>query len=197
MVPTMRVCGLSAIPRLSGRWHLFASFLDPGYPDPVIPDGVTFTDRAIFRFHDVIDSIPGFIEPSHGDVLRWIDRVNAMGLASQNSLLVNCHLGLSRSVAAAAIAYATITRGQNLANLPTLLATLSPRPWPNRRMLAFADDILNLNGKLLDVGLATRLRTARLYPEWIEKLAATRRAPEVAEVRAFQSDAACFHRVVP
>jgi predicted protein tyrosine phosphatase len=183
MMLTMRVCGLSTIPSVAGHWCLFASFLDPGYPNLEVHDGITFDRRAIFRFHDVIDRVPGCIEPSRDDVHRWIALVAAMPIANQKSVLVNCHLGLSRSVAAAAIAYA-VAKSEDLSALPNLLASLSPRPWPNRRMLAFADDILHLGGSLSEAGLATRLQTARLCPEWVEQLASTHRAPEVDEVRA-------------
>ncbi len=178
----LRVCGLAELETVAGYWDLFASFADPGLTATTENTQISFARRAIFRFHDVIYEMPGRVQPSRSDIIRWIGYVRETSACSSASILINCHLGLSRSVAAAAIVIGTIGNG-DLRKVPETLFSLSPRPWPNSRMLAIADDLLNLKGKLSTAGFETRLETARRHPDWIEKLAATHRTPEVQEVR--------------
>jgi predicted protein tyrosine phosphatase len=179
----LKVCGLVELESVSGHWHLFASFVDPNWLTNPGNSRLTFSQRAIFRFDDVICDVPGKVLPSRNDIGRWISNVREMDTRGGASMLINCHLGLSRSVAAAAIAIVTLGPAE-LPKVPEILHSLSSKPWPNSRMLAIADEMLELNGRLAAAGLETRLETARRHPNWVDELSATHRAPEVEEVRA-------------
>ena len=179
----IHVCSISALAVLRGHWTLFASFLDPDYNGLIVPAAITSPHHLIFRFNDVIGPLEGFVEPVKSDIERWIENVAPLPISVPNSLLVHCHLGLSRSVAAAAIAYATGNK-RDLAALPSLIGEWSPRPWPNSLMLEMADDLLDLGGTLPEIGCEVRRRTARRYPEWVDRLAMTHRSSEVDEIRA-------------
>jgi predicted protein tyrosine phosphatase len=177
----IKVCGLAELPKVSGYWDLFGSFVDPEWSAIERSDHIYFGRQIAFRCHDIIENVPGRVSPSVGHVTQWIQCVKEATADRHNpSILINCHLGLSRSVAAAAIAFAVIRA--DLDEVPKMLHTLSSKPWPNSRMLSIADDLLQLGGRLSSVGVRTRFETARCHPDWVRELAATDRRAEVLEV---------------
>jgi len=179
----LQVCGLDGICSFDGHWTIFASIVDPQYSTPIVAEHIHWTRRLQFKFDDIIADSPGMTPPSHEMIEEWIAAILNEAERDDLSILVHCHLGISRSVAAA-IAIAVVAPNE-IEKIPRYLAELSPRPWPNRLMLTLADSYLGLAGKLVEAGKQTRLQTARRFPEWVEVLATSSRLPEVEELRPF------------
>ena len=64
-------------------------------------------------------------------------------------LLVHCHAGISRSTASAYIALARDFGTDRAADAFRTLLRVASNPWPNRRLVALADDALGAKGRLL------------------------------------------------
>ncbi len=67
--------------------------------------------------------------------------------AGGGHVLVHCHAGVSRSTAATAILLAQDNPGRE-AEAFAAVARLRPGAWPNARMVDFADDLLERDGRL-------------------------------------------------
>ncbi|WP_414471614.1 tyrosine phosphatase family protein [Microvirga sp. M2] len=154
-VSMLTICGISELPDQKERavTHVL-SILDPDHPDPEAFGAYDPHHRTILRFHDIINPIEGMILPQaeHVEaVLRFGDEV-AAGRAqrTEGHLLVHCHMGISRSTAAMLTLMAQSTPDESEDRLFERLVEIRPQAWPNSRMIAFADDYLSRNGRLVD-----------------------------------------------
>ena len=181
-VSMLTICGISELPEQKERavTHVL-SILDPDYPDP---EAFTVYDphhRTILRFHDIINPIEGMIlpQPEHVEaVLRFGEEV-AAGKAErmQGHLLVHCHMGISRSTAAMLTLMAQTDPDENEDRLFERLTEIRPQAWPNSRMIAFADDLLSRNGRLVDALRRHYGRQIQRKPEfaqWMQELGRNR-----------------------
>jgi predicted protein tyrosine phosphatase len=86
--------------------------------------------------------------PSEADVQRIIDLAEHLR-SDTGKLLIHCEAGVSRSTAAALIIYACwLGPGGEHEAMERVLAQ-RPCAFPNSRMVAFADRLLGLDGRLL------------------------------------------------
>jgi predicted protein tyrosine phosphatase len=177
-VSMLTICGISELPEQKERavTHVL-SILDPDHPDPEAFGAYDPHHRTILRFHDIINPIEGMIlpQPEHVEaVLRFGDEV-AAGKANrvEGHLLVHCHMGISRSTAAMLTLMAQNYPDENEDRLFARLAEIRPQAWPNSRMVAFADDLLSRNGRLVD-GLrrhyGRQLQRQPEFAEWMQEL---------------------------
>lgn len=154
-ISMLTVCGISELPEQKGRavTHVL-SILDPDHPDPEAFLAYDPHHRTILRFHDIIHPIEGMTLPQSEHVeavLRFGDEVAASGIErAQAHLLVHCHMGVSRSTAAMLTLMAQAQPDANEDELFEHLTLIRPQAWPNSRMIAFADDLLSRNGRLVD-----------------------------------------------
>ncbi|MCK1635446.1 hypothetical protein [Bradyrhizobium sp. 162] len=176
------ICSLADAIASTTSVHTVSSFLDPdrSFEKPLFK--FTYHVHELFVFHDVIEPMEGRALPTCDDMKRWI-RVVQKTIDHRETLLIHCHMGLSRSVAAAAVA-AYMLDAIPMEDIPGWLRRNRPNAWPNSLMLSYADKILGANGKLSEIGLATRLATLHEQPEWVETLRGTHRRREVDEVMA-------------
>jgi predicted protein tyrosine phosphatase len=99
------------------------------------------------QVHDISEHREDHILPDRDHVESLIDFVHDWN-PEEGALLTHCYAGVSRSTAAALIA-ATIKTGD--AHWSALrLRAASPHAYPNRRIIALADEILALGGTLID-----------------------------------------------
>jgi predicted protein tyrosine phosphatase len=139
------VCGVAELPqRIKGdetHW-LCLLWKEEGKPIPF--DHIDF---EFLHFRDVAMPGPESFNDEHmARLLAFGERVHA----DQNSrLLVNCHAGVSRSTAAAAILLCQHAPGQEEAAFMRL-AEIRPQALPNQLMCATADRLLQRNGALLN-----------------------------------------------
>jgi predicted protein tyrosine phosphatase len=97
--------------------------------------------------HDISDYREDHILAGHADIEALVDFVHGWN-PDEGGFLTHCYAGVSRSTAAALIA-ATIKTGD--AHWSALrLRAAAPHAYPNRHIIALADEILGLTGDLID-----------------------------------------------
>jgi hypothetical protein len=82
-------------------------------------------------------------------MLQLIDRAAACAAAAASRLFIHCHAGASRSTATAYLALARRRGPGRAAEAFAELLCLTNKPWPNRRIVALADELLAGGGRLL------------------------------------------------
>jgi len=146
------VCGIPELEDFcnSGVTHVL-SIIDPPTPDPAPLANFLPHARTVLRFHDDIREEPGRQPPEecHIRMLLGLGSELAALPAPGAHLLVHCHMGISRSTAAVAILLAQQRPGFEH-EIFTELRHLRPYSWPNSRMIAMADKLLNRDGTLIE-----------------------------------------------
>lgn len=142
----IHVCGLAALPTLTVELrptHMVSLLGDdpfPGTPDSVVPDG-----HLKLHMHDISEPREGFISPQREhleQLLEFSHRWQQTG-----PLVIHCYAGVSRSTAAALAVLCSYNEGREN-DAARLLRERAPHAYPNRRMIAFADDLLGCGGRL-------------------------------------------------
>jgi predicted protein tyrosine phosphatase len=123
-------------------------------PDTAEPLAYTHEPQArqsvLLRFHDRESNLEGGPQPDHVQQI-WDFIGTAYGVARQRPvrLFVHCHAGASRSTATA---YLALVHRHGVAAADAAfeeLLKVTNKPWPNRRLVALADEMLEAGGKLL------------------------------------------------
>ncbi|WP_457092944.1 tyrosine phosphatase family protein [Microvirga sp. P5_D2] len=154
-ISLLTICGISELPDQRERavTHVL-SILDPDHPDPEAFGAYDRHHRTILRFHDIINPREGMLlpRPDHVEaVLSFGDDV-AKGRdgRTEGHLLVHCHMGVSRSTAAMLALMAQANPDEDEDHLFERLAEIRSQAWPNSLMIAFADEQLSRNGRLVE-----------------------------------------------
>jgi predicted protein tyrosine phosphatase len=163
--PPHHICGieeLSVAPLASAR--RVVSILDWGAPTPKELVGLR-ADVLTLYFDDVIvpkSASEGGHAPQRGDIERLLafDRDHDVG----DALVIHCTAGISRSTAAFAILLAQRFPSTE-ADIFAELRALRPQAWPNSLMIALADDVLALDGRLVRALREHYKVQLRTYPE--------------------------------
>src|SRR6202008_4231667 len=122
------ICGIAELRChcAAGVTHI-VSILDPDAPDPADFGSYAPPQRLTLRFHDIIEPVPGLIPPeaSHVEALLRFGRGTGV------HMLIHCHMGVSRSTAAATALL--IQAHPELDDDPALaqILRLRPQAWPN------------------------------------------------------------------
>ena len=144
----LTVCGLDELDDHAARGvtHVL-SILDPEWPDPEAFLAFDPHFRAILRFHDAIEPSPGVVLPARSDV----ETILAFGrdAGDVTHLLIPLPRRNSRSTAAMLMILAQAHPGESEDAVVERLLAIRPQAWPNSRMIGFADELLNRNGRLL------------------------------------------------
>jgi predicted protein tyrosine phosphatase len=148
-VPTIHVCPLQdleiEIERL--RPSALMTLLAPDGAIVATPSSLTAQTHLTRLFHDIVEERPPYQPPSIDDVRAIIDFARRWDRSAP--LLVHCYAGISRSTAAAYIAVCTLYPDQDEQIVSQRLRAASPSATPNIRMIAFADDILTREGRMV------------------------------------------------
>ncbi|PVE25694.1 protein-tyrosine-phosphatase [Microvirga sp. KLBC 81] len=181
-ISMLTICGIAELPEQKERavTHVL-SILDPDHPDPEAFQAYDPHHRTILRFHDIINPIEGMILPQleHVEaVLRFGEEVAAGSTErARGHLLVHCHMGISRSTAAMLTLLAQAYPDEREDNLYERLTLIRPQAWPNSRMIAYADDLLFRNGRLVD-GLrrhyGRQIHRQPQFAQWMHDLGRSR-----------------------
>ncbi len=140
------------------------SLLSPGSDFPVLP---VMAPEAHLRveLHDIRDDDPQLVAPNADHVSRLIDFLG--GWRPDSPLLVHCWAGISRSTATAFIAACLHNPEADERAIAAELRAASPTAWPNSRMVAIADDLLNRSGRMADavaiIGVGDLTEEARAF----------------------------------
>src|ERR1700727_3954476 len=146
--PAFAICGLDELIGHQGRGvtHIL-SILDPEWPDPEAFLAYDPHFRATLRFHDAIEPDPDILLPQRGDVAAIL--TFGRDAAEAGGLLIHCHAGISRSTAATPMILAQAHPHESEDELADRLLRNRPQAWPNSRMIAFADELLDRRGQLM------------------------------------------------
>jgi predicted protein tyrosine phosphatase len=176
----LTICG---IPELdlhceAGVSHVL-SIIDPGTPEPDAFARFPSHRRRTLRFDDLLFETPGLQAPQEADVEALLAFGEDLAQAGDvTHLLIHCHAGVSRSTAAAALLMAQHNPGRE-ADAFLALLELRPQAWPNTRMVAMADRLLNRGGALAE-GLDTYRRALlQARPHLAEFIVGVGRAHEL------------------
>jgi predicted protein tyrosine phosphatase len=174
------ICGIAELDEhcAAGVTHVL-SILDPGWPDPPAFADFAPHRRLALRFHDIIESLPGWLAPSRDDVARLLAFGRELGSPAAGHLLVHCHAGVSRSTAAAALILAQAHPDQPAAAALDRVAQIRPRAWPNLRILEFGDALLGRDGALAAAAGALYRRVLARDPSFREAMILGGREREV------------------
>ena len=166
--PAFAICGLDELigHQAHGVTHIL-SILDPEWPDPEAFQAFDPHFRAIMRFHDAIEPDRDILLPQKSDV----EAILSFGrdAAEAGGLLIHCHAGISRSTAATLMILAQARPDEREDELADRLLQTRPQAWPNSRMITFADELLDREGRLMAA-------TAGIYAQQLV------RRPDLAEI---------------
>ncbi|MEM9734374.1 MAG: protein tyrosine phosphatase [Pseudomonadota bacterium] len=136
---------LSAVESHRHQADHMVSFCAPGKADEQ-PGGMAH--HLILEFNDIDRPIHGLLEPQRHHVERYFETLSAWG--RETPVLLHCWMGISRSTAAALAGAALFDPAQDMAVLAQRLRGLSPIATPNPLLIAHADAILGLEGRLVE-----------------------------------------------
>ena len=163
----LTICGIEELEGhcAEGVTHVL-SILDPGWPEPDSLSRFDINRRLRLRFHDVIESQPGWIAPERWDVELLLAFSRDLTMANAVNLLVHCHAGVSRSTAAATLVMAQTCPDRPAAEVLQEVVRLRPRAWPNLRILELGDEILGRRGEIVEAARAHYRRALEREP-WL------------------------------
>jgi len=146
----LTVCGIAELDACGdgGSIHML-SLLDPRTPDPEAWRRLGAVRHHTLYFHDIIAPFSGYSAPQaeHVEGILAFGNVLAEESGTLEHVLVHCHMGISRSTAAMVILLAQHEPKREDEAFERLFA-IRPRAWPNSRMVAIADRLLQRRGAL-------------------------------------------------
>lgn len=122
------------------------SLLSPGDVFPQI-DGVAADGFHRVAVHDVSEATPGMTVPDADHVRDLIRFLDAWSVGSP--LVVHCWAGVSRSTATAFIAACRHNPDTDESVIARAIRDASPTAAPNTRLVAFADQMLGRDGRMI------------------------------------------------
>ncbi|HTH17666.1 MAG TPA: protein-tyrosine-phosphatase [Magnetospirillum sp.] len=177
----LTICGLAEL-CLHGAAGVtdVLTILDPGWPDPEDFAVWPAHRRTTLRFHDIVTERDGMAPPQVAHVRAILEWGQDAVDGEVNHLLVHCHMGISRSTAAAAMLMAQHNDGRE-EEVFAEIRRIRPSAWPNSRMLAMADGLMGRGGRLVEAMRGHHARVARAFPQFVEQLRQSERAGELPE----------------
>lgn len=142
----VHVCPLAELQRVARRVrpsHV-VTLLDPG-DWPETPEGVAPERHHRVGVHDYAEPVEGMTIPEEEHVARLIDFLR--GWDGGAPILIHCWAGISRSSASALVTLALHNPGREH-EAAQAIRFASAIAAPNRRIVAIADRLLGLDGRL-------------------------------------------------
>jgi predicted protein tyrosine phosphatase len=119
-------------------------------PEEMIPTPAGIHPERHLRLgvHDIAMPEAGLTAPDAGTVERILDFV--CGWSGETPMLVHCFAGISRSTATAFVIACERNPAADELEIALKIRRASPSAFPNRRIVALADDILDRRGRMLE-----------------------------------------------
>ena len=156
------VCNLHEMPKhveVVRPSHLVS--LVTSVEQPPTPDGILVERHLRIEVDDIIEPMPGAILPERHHVESLIEFLT-IWQHDDAPLLIHCVAGISRSMASALIAL-VLKAGGRESEAARLVRTAAPHAHPNHRIIALADEILGLEGRLIGARDAMGPATALMH----------------------------------
>ena len=143
------VSPLAAVQHLVDRHKVshIVSLLGPETPHRSFT-GIVDGNHLKLTFHDILEPAEGFTAPAAEHVETLIQFLKAR--QGDDPMLIHCWAGISRSTASAFTAMCLYNPDVDERRLASELRSLSHVATPNRRIVAFADDMLGRQGRMVD-----------------------------------------------
>jgi len=142
------------------------SLIDPGTELPRFFQSLGNGRHLVIEVHDVLDSNEGKRAPTREDALALCRYADALDGGHMSHLIVHCHMGRSRSAAAAAILLVRLGYSPTEA-FRHVRATRDPI-WPNWTLLEHGDDVLDCGGELCQACRDVYWQIREAFPKWVE-----------------------------
>jgi predicted protein tyrosine phosphatase len=143
------VCGLSEAERLIVQRtpsHV-VTLLDP-WTLPIAPRGVPPERHLRLGVNDICEPAEGMIPPDAAAVASLLAFARTWDGASP--ILIHCWAGISRSTASAFALACERSPEADERRIALALRQAAPHAYPNRRIVALADDLLGRGGRMVD-----------------------------------------------
>ncbi|MBL8575336.1 MAG: protein tyrosine phosphatase [Hyphomicrobiaceae bacterium] len=147
-MPAIHVCSLARMPATvveTGASHI-ATLINR---DTAVerPDSVAADNHLFLGFNDITTEIDGLIPPGRVHVERLLAFVRDWDRKAP--MVVHCWAGVSRSTAGAFIAACALRPDLDEAFIAGEIRRRSPAATPNMRLVGFADEILERDGRMV------------------------------------------------
>ena len=177
------ICGIDELVDYSDAkvTHVL-SILDPSTPEPDAFGSFGEHAKLELRFHDVIEEhVAGYDspQPHHIEALLAFGRGLISEPAGQAHLLVHCHMGISRSTAAALLLLAEAMPDRPAKEMMAEIANVRSKAWPNLLMIEIGDRMLGLKGDLVRAVRDRHRQMARALPQVADYMRESGRAREL------------------
>lgn len=143
------VCNLMEMPEHAAALRVthMVSLVAPGEQPPT-PACVAADRHHRVSIHDISEPLEGHILPEREHVEGLIEFVRGWR-PEEAPVLIHCVAGISRSMAAALITLVLNAPGREM-EAARHLRGVAPHAYPNRRMIALADQLLGCAGRLIE-----------------------------------------------
>ena len=141
------ICSLEEMPRHAARLkpsRLISLLAEE--EQPPTPRSIAAERHLRVEINDIAEPMPGQVMPEAHHIEPLIAFLQDRG--PDESLLVHCYAGVSRSTATALIALSLDARGREV-EAALRLRQAAPHAQPNRRIVELADRLLGRRGRLL------------------------------------------------
>jgi predicted protein tyrosine phosphatase len=177
------ICGIDElVDHSAAKVTHVLSILDPATPEPDAFGAYGEHAKLELRFHDVIEeNVPGYDspQPHHIEALLEFGRDLINQPPGEAHLLVHCHMGISRSSAAALLLLAEATPERPAREMMAEIAQVRDKAWPNLRMIEIGDGMLGLKGNLVRAVRDRHHQMARAQPHVADYMRDNGRGREV------------------
>jgi len=172
------ICGIREIEAtLDGRVTHVISILDPGFDESARFATLPPENFLRLSFSDIIDETQGAELPAESHIAAILDFGGSALALANHRVLIHCHMGISRSTAAAIMLFAQHRRDPEAA--VARVTALRPIAWPNLRMIELADGLLGFDQRLVRAVRRHHAKTIRGKNEFRDSLIRHGRRREV------------------
>jgi predicted protein tyrosine phosphatase len=112
------------------------------------PPTISHDRHLRLSMNDISEPRKGLVVPKENHVAELIEFVRDWD--RQAPLLIHCWAGISRSTAGAFISLCALNPNVDERDLALVLRGASPTAYPNRRLVALADNVLSRQGRMTD-----------------------------------------------
>lgn len=146
---TMIVCGLADLPGVisARRPSHVVTLLDPTTLIPT-PAGIAPERHLQLGVNDIAQPMEGMTAPQEDLVTRLLDFASSWDETAP--MVVHCWAGVSRSTASAFTLACARNPQIDETAIARTMRRLAPHAYPNRRIIALADDMLGRGGRMVD-----------------------------------------------
>lgn len=144
----IHVCSLAALPatvEATGAQYILTVMANVA--QVVRPASVPEANHLRIQMDDISEPAQGFVAPSHDHVEQALSFIRKWDRAAP--MVIHCYAGISRSTASAFMAACALNPHRDETSIARQIRSASPSAYPNRLIVALADEVLGRNGRMV------------------------------------------------